>query len=292
MELEEETLVEQPDPEKVRKLPWFIDVFLYPVSVPGLMLFAIFIVVPLLIDALLGMLGIFAFVSVIFVLFLGIKIIIYLYVYWRICECVRDSACGGLRVPGDLFDVPTSLGEMLSQVLKIAICFVIFWGPFIGCACYVYSVLEALFWCIPYFLAWPTLGKAMITRYIFLQPHGSLFMEHPVLFLLLSYGVFFLPMGVLAVIMFDSLRALNPILLIKSIFSVFLQYCGIVLILCVFGALPVIIKREVFLRSTTGAQWEVYLCISKIIKIYLLLVTAHLLGRFYYRNEKRLYWEV
>ena len=38
-------------------------------------------------------------------------------------------------------------------------------------------------------------------------------------------------MGLLACVMFDSIRALNPILLIGSILSTFFQYCGLVLLI-------------------------------------------------------------
>jgi hypothetical protein len=92
-------------------------------------------------------------------------------------------------------------------------------------------------------------------------------------------------MGLLAVVMFDSFSALNPILLIGSICSTFFQYCGLVLLF--YGLVVLSVKIASFLRQS----W-VLAYISSILFIYLLMVTAHLLGRFYWKYEERLNWEV
>jgi hypothetical protein len=87
-----------------RSLPWIIDIFLYPISLPGLTILAIIIVVPLLIDIAVVLLGPFGF-------FIGIpglivKIIIGGYVYWYFGECIRDSAAGGVRAPETMAKTP------------------------------------------------------------------------------------------------------------------------------------------------------------------------------------------
>ena len=92
-------------------------------------------------------------------------------------------------------------------------------------------------------------------------------------------------MGLLAVIMFDSFAGLNPLLLIGSIFSTFFQYCGLVLLFCIFGYS----SAKIFLAFRESG-FLIYVSVALI--IYLAMVAAHLLGRFYWRYNEKLYWEV
>ena len=101
---------------------------------------------------------------------------------------------------------------------------------------------------------------------------------------LLAYGVFFFPMGLLAVVMFDSLHGLNPITLIGSIFSTVFPYCGLVLI---FGTIVLFVKTASKTQSGSLVTF-----VAGFIAIYILLVIAHLLGRFYWRYQDKLNWEV
>jgi hypothetical protein len=73
-------------------------------------------------------------------------------------------------------------------------------------------------------------------------------------------GIFFLPMAFLAGVIFDSFAALNPLLIVQSICRTFLP------------RLPI----WPFLRLT--------------VRMYLLLVLANSVGRFYWRNRERLDW--
>jgi len=242
---EPETRADQAEPVAKRKLPWLIDIFLYPMSTPGLTILAIVIVIPLLIDLVAGLMGVFGF----FILIPGffIKIVVGLYAYWYFCECIRDSAQGNLRAPDVLVNAP-SLGDMFAQTLKVVGCFLLFVGPPGYYFLYIKRT-DAVFWS------------------------------------LVTYAVFFFPMGLLAVIMFDSFSGLNPIVLIGSILSTFIQYCGLVIFLCASG----------FLLSQIGAllsQSRILGYISQIVVIYLLIVAAHLLGRFYWRYKEKLNWEV
>jgi hypothetical protein len=110
--------------------------------------------------------------------------------------------------------------------------------------------------------------------------------EHNVIFWsLLGYAVFFFPMGLLAVIMFDSIRGLNPVLLIGSIFSTFFQYCGLVLSFCAVGGLFVIITSAL-------SRARMLAFVLKVVSIYLTMVVVHLLGRFYWRYREKLNWDV
>ncbi|MBM4024436.1 MAG: hypothetical protein FJ280_03395 [Planctomycetes bacterium] len=95
-------------------------------------------------------------------------------------------------------------------------------------------------------------------------------------------GVFFLPMSFLAGAIFDSFDALNPLLIVQSIGRTFVPYCGLVLFfLALTGLAAVVIPRVPiwsYLRSAA--------------QLYLLLVLANSVGRFYWRNRERLDWGV
>ena len=103
-------------------------------------------------------------------------------------------------------------------------------------------------------------------------------------------------MGILAVVMFDSVRGLNPILLIRSIISAFFQYCGLVILFYGLAVLLVIgrmgsVLATVRTGSTLLGPLLVYILIFAVY-IWLLLVAGHLLGRFYWRYQEKLNWEV
>ncbi len=110
-------------------------------------------------------------------------------------------------------------------------------------------------------------------------------------------------MVLLTVVMFDSVDALNPILIIRSIFRTFVPYCGLVLVFCVLGGLvaPIISNLP---KPYALQQTIFYICIvlnyllgtafiiQKIAFIYLAMVAAHLLGRFYWWHKDKLGWGI
>jgi DNA-directed RNA polymerase subunit RPC12/RpoP len=231
-----------------RRLPWFIDIFLYPVSMSGLMHLIMFTLLPPVIF-LLSIFGCtMALISLMMIIALG------LYMLWFFNECVRDSAKGGIRAP-EAF-ATAGLGEMWSEAKYIISCFVIFMLPF-----FLYFLttkrVDNIFW------------------------------------LLLFYDVVFFPMGLLSTIMFDSLHGLNPILLISSIFSTFFQYAGLVLLLggiiLAFGYLMNITMTG---ENRSYLDSLLYRALSIFLILYMTLILAHLIGRFYWRNQEKLNWEV
>jgi len=244
-ELEQEIATDQAEPIPERKLPWLIDIFLYPISTPGLTILAIVIVIPLLIDFVAMLLGPFGF----FISVPGfvVNIVIFLYMYWYLCHCIRDSAEGGLRAPDVLVRAP-SLGDMGWQTLRVVGCLAFFAAPM-----FIY--------------------------------HRHTERTDTVFWFLLAYAIFFFPMGLLAVIMFDSFSGLNPLLLIGSIFSTFFQYCGLILLFCIFGY-----SLAKILSLFSGLGFLNYIAVMVI--IYLAMVATHLLGRFFWRYQEKLYWEV
>lgn len=102
-------------------------------------------------------------------------------------------------------------------------------------------------------------------------------------------------MGILAIVIFDSVRGLNPALIIRSIASTFLPYCGLVVLFYGLGVLFVIGIIGSLLAGTTMRSilslilMPIFMLVGF---IWLLLVAGHLLGRFYWRYEERLNWNV
>jgi len=175
-----------------RKLPWIIDIFLYPVSFWGLVNLAIIIGVPELMDFLQKIMIIqlsclFGLIALI------IKVVVFLFMYWYFAECVRDSAEGGLRAPNVRGDIPGVSG-MFWQMVNIIGCFGVFFMAFVFYVLFAKRT-DVIFW------------------------------------LLLIYAVFFFPMALLAVVVLDSPVGLNPRLLYSSISNTFRQYCGFVLLI-------------------------------------------------------------
>ena len=243
---EESLDTDKSEPVGKRKLPWLIDIFIYPISIPGLTNLAIFIGVPLLINILGTILPIrlsylFGLVS------MAVNILVFFYIYWYFAECVRDSADGGVRAPEGLGATP-GLAGMFWQTVNVIGCLAVFFGPFVFYILFAKRA-DIIFW------------------------------------LLLIYAVFLFPMGLLAVVMFDSAVGLNPRLLIRSISSTFFLYCGLVLLFVTAVSLIGMLGQRV--------QEQEYLAfIIRCVSIYLVFVGAHLLGWFYWKYRDKLNWEV
>jgi hypothetical protein len=229
-----------------RKLPGFIDIFLYPVSFWGLFYLGIFIGITLFLDTVEKILP-YYFACLFWLLTLVIRIFVVLFMYWYFAECVRDSTEGGLRTPKVIRDIPP-LGDMFRQMVNIIGCFGVFFGPFV---LYVFNARRAgiIFW------------------------------------LLLIYGIFLFPMGLLGIVVFDSMAGLDPRLIYKSISNTFWQYCGLVLLFIAAVLLIGVLGQKV---KESGHLVILVRCAG----IYLIFVAAHLLGRFYWKYQERLKWEV
>jgi DNA-directed RNA polymerase subunit RPC12/RpoP len=229
-----------------RKFSWPIDILLYPSSKAGMINFAIIIGALPLTDIMWHFLP--SMVSCLFYLItIAVKVFIFLYLYWYITECVRNSADGFVRAPEGLRAV-SSLADMFGQTVNIIGCFGVFLGPFV-----VYSMLIG--------------GVDMIS------------------WLLLGFAIFLYPMGLLSVIMFDSVQGLKPRLLITSIHNTFIPYSGLVLLFVLLTILCIVI----FEQAQISQFWRI--AIRSVI-IYSALICAHLLGRFYWRYQEKLDWGI
>jgi len=174
------------------------------------------------------------------------QIVLFIYLYWYYAQCVRDSCVGGLRAP-ETINISEDLWEMFFQLLKIIFCGIVFLGPAELYFQFTEEV-DIIFWSI------------------------------------LCIGIFLFPMGLLGVILFDSLSALNPVLIVGSIMRAFIPYCGLVVLL---GGIA-------WMITNVGADTEsVFLEIFiEAFNIYFLMVFSHLLGRFFFKYQKILDWGV
>jgi len=232
---------QQPEVVEKRKLPWPIDIKNIGAIVTG--------------QTLAQFLSVFCVGWI-------LRIIIALYMFWYFCECIRDSACGGLRAPAT-FDIRPSLGQMLWGYLGLLASYLLLFGP------------------VTFYRAHTELSEIETNAVIFWS--------------LQTYGIFFFPMAILAVVMFESVMGLNPALIIRSITATFLPYCGLVVLFQGLGVMFVIgVMRLVPAGGASGSILSVLLTSILVLAgfLWLLLVAGHLLGRFYWRYQEKLNWKV
>ncbi len=238
-----------------RKFPWPIDIFLYPANRSGLVILGVIIVIRWFSIIVIRSLGfatpalspMVVIVVPLLCISILVRIVLYVFFYWYLCECIRDSAEGGIRAPETIHKTP-GFWELL-WLMRSVVCFVIFVAPSLA---YYFSTrrIDTVFW------IW------------------------------FVYGVLLLPMSFLAFVMFDSLLSgLNPILLAGSIRSAFLPYCAMILVFLTAGFFIITITQDM---DFTLIQNFIILCVV----MYLLMVTAHILGWFYNRYRQQLNWDV
>jgi len=181
---------------------------------------------------------------------IAIIVVLVGYLLYCLSDYIRDSTGGSRRAP-DIDLSPSVLlnaGELILPILNTFVCIAVCVGPLLA--------------------------------YLIINKQADI-----IFWLLVTYGVLYLPMLLLAVVLFDSLRALNPILIIASMLNVFLPYCGLVLLffaVCGLISIILVIMPQSFIISY----------ILSAVCIYLTMVMAHVLGRFCYQYRERLNWEV
>jgi len=217
-----------------RKLPWPVDILLYPANMAGLTSLGVIVGVPLLLSLLSLVLWIIPFLGLLSFLAQGL---VGLYAVWYFAECVYDSARGGTRAPQALDTGGT--GEMWSRAAYVLLVVILFVAPM-----------------MVYFFA---TGR-----------------RDAILWALVAWAVVFFPIGLLAMVLHDSVSVLNPFFLLGSILRAFLPYMGFVLLLAAI---------------IVGLAWvrlSPIVCFA--VGPYGMLILAHILGRFYWRNRERLDW--
>ncbi len=236
-----------------RKLPWIIDILLYPLNAAGLTILGITVGGPLLLRVLLFVCiactalfppAIVFWVLAIVVCWVG-SFVLLLYMNWYACECIRDSAEGNIRA-AETAAITPGLGEIFGQTFRVLLCVL---------AC---------------------VAPALVYH---MQTHQT----DAILWTLLGVGGFFLPMALLAVTMFESIGGLNPVLLVGSILSTLVPYC---LLVPLCYTLILLFPYAVYFVKVIGLPGYLLLFAT----YYVWLVLAHLLGRFYWKYEERLNW--
>jgi hypothetical protein len=238
-----------------RKLPWIIDIFLYPCNASGWTLLLLAVGVPFLLRCLtkffLLTTTIFppALVFLIGTLFLHwiVLVLFLLTMNWYMCACISDSSEGGLRAP-DTIAIAPSLPEILLQTLRLLLCVLVVFAP-------------ALFY----------LERLHVTDRIFWG--------------LCSLGVIAWPMAILSVVKHESIGGLNPWLLFRSVLKTLFRYLPLVLF-CYLPWVTLILAGYILIKHWPWGYAFLLLA------YYQLLILGHLLGRFYWHVEEKLYWTV
>jgi len=245
-ESEKDSDAKKADSASLRKLPWILDIFLYPFNLPGLKHVAIFTGIPLLIAIAMRIIPGFFYMLLFYISWVAYGVLI-IYMCWYISVCIRDSANGWVRAPEGLGAVPDFI-DMFEQTVNIIGCLGVCFGP---------AVIYAFF-----------TGRLDI---FFLW--------------LLGFALFVYPMGLLAVVAYDSPAGFKPGVIVYSISDTFLPYLCLVLLIfaiCVLIAVIAAILPQSMLRP--------YIIIA--ISTYLTIVTAHILGFFYFKHREKLRWKV
>ena len=256
-------VIEDAQLEVKRKLPWFIDALFYPISISGGIHLAIFFCVPFVV----GLISRYV-LSGLFILGGILSLLLYMlyvsYVFYYLAYCVFDSSRGGWRAPDISLEHTPDKGDLISQLLRISGCFAVCFWPLA-----VYYILT---------------GRTDL-----------------VFWLLFVLGSFFLPMALLAGVLFDSFDALNPVLIIRSIYKTFPPYCPLIPLFCILDLLVIKIISNLpgpdnYLQVLGyGFLIVDYLCSKSFAYhtlplFYLAMVAAHLLGRFYWWHKDKLDW--
>jgi len=238
-------ILEDPPLEVESKLPWFVEVLVYPASLHGLIQIGIFVVAYLVVDLTQPiMIAVFRHYGQVVVL--GLRILLVGYVTFYFGYCIYDSSRGGRRAPNIAVHHVPDKGDFVSQI-----------GLILGC-------VAVCFWPVGLY-------------YGFTERTDSAF------WLLAACGGFFFPMALLAGILFDATHALNPIFIVVSVLRTFFAYWALILSFCVFGGL---VAAVFWILSNI----PILSFVSSAVGLYLLLVAAHLLGRFYWWNKYKLNW--
>lgn len=230
-----------------RQYAWPIDILLYPANTAGIATLAMVVGIPAILVLMARLGGPWA-IAIAMPAFI-VEILIWLYAAWYYAECVLDSARGGVRAPM-AFDASGDFDEVKSRVLYLVAVYILFVCP------------AAIYW------AWTNRFDAIFCG-------------------LVAWAVVFFPMGLLAMVINDSVSALNPFFLLGAILRTFVPYVGLLILLGLSAGLHLLLSALPEGNSIGGWLLAV---IKESLTVYLQLVMAHILGRFYWRHRDRLDW--
>jgi hypothetical protein len=243
-------LIEEDQNEQFAEPMTFCRVFTYPLNSSGLSIIALYAGIPFFLVVLLYPLPPAMRMAMFFPALL-IKLTIFLSTLWYLTNCIRSCAGGEIHPPSLFeFSQDDSLGGWFRQFFLIGA---------------TSSVCIFPVFVIRYFIKIP----------------------NEIFWGVLATGIFLLPMCLLSIVMFDSLGALNPILIIASVFSTFFYYLPVALLFFV----PILL----FIWSAAmknGSMNLFLLLLLRVVGCYLLMMDTYVLGWFFHKNEERLRWDV
>ncbi|MFA5553376.1 MAG: hypothetical protein WDA68_02305 [Phycisphaerae bacterium] len=235
-----------------------INIFTFPFSGSGIIHLIIFWFTPLILEFFYVA---SAFCCYGYIFYFAAHILLAGYFVYYINSCIIAAAQDKRFAPDLFLDAAPTCGELLCRFFYILTCLLICFGPlvfYIFCFSIVSQQQNQFFdWQSEY-------------EYVF----WSLF----------GFGIFLFPMLLLSIAMFDSITALNPFLLIRSIIITFFHYIGIVLLCFIVFAGQ--IRSGILFRSRllNFFLWGA--------NIYFIFITAYLIGRLFRRYENKLNWEI
>lgn len=119
----------------------------------------------------------------------------------------------------------------------------------------------------------------------------------PIAFALFLLGAFYFPMALVGVAMFDSLSAMNPLLILNSIMKIASHYLVVFFLLLVLLTVKYAgtIGGNLIRASSDDLGTRIFLffalgVVSEFAALYLFIVMTRALGVMYYVNRKRLGW--
>jgi hypothetical protein len=172
------------------------------------------------------------------------------YLYGALADCVENSAYGGTRAPKPLDDM-SDPSEVWSHAVNLVTVFLICICP-VGIYHLVTRRADTAFW------------------------------------ILALWAVLTFPIALLAVVVLDSLDALNPAALWRSLTRTFLHYILVVSLFAVSAAVAWHTWQD--LRDSASLTW---LAVVRVVAVaYGFIILAHALGRFSRHNEERLDWNI
>jgi len=246
------------EPEEIpeRKYPWIIDIFLYPANLSALTMVLICVGGPFLLRVMV----IFAKVAMIHVPVLLIVWFVLIVIHW-VAELLLSMyviwyffACVRDSAEGGIRAPNTAaMTPGLWDLILETIRLL---------ACIVLCVLPAAI-CAVY------RGQA-----------------DPLCLVLTVLGGVAFPMALLSVIMHETINGLNPLLVIRSILRTPLHY--LLLVPFCYALSKVVPLAFGLILDKLNWHWSYVLQAAA---FYQTLVVAHLLGRFYFKNDEKLEWD-
>lgn len=100
------------------------------------------------------------------------------------------------------------------------------------------------------------------------------------------FGLLYFPMGLLAVTQYDTIAALNPLLILNSIARILGHY----LVTCVILLILLVVQGASGMLADNTTLYLITLPIAQFASIYLLVVMGRVLGIMYFVNQRRLGW--